>query len=398
MTITYASSLTNGSSRPALAYAAARPQNSQFPAAVPAQTWLLNGLPSPAGLITPGLNHNSHGANKRYTRICGGGMERMRLGYSLGSLLSVDEVLECAGALSGAGADTVWVPETWGMENFSMLGAISQANRTSRIGSSIVNVYSRSPAAVAMGAATLDTLSRGRLVLGLGSSSVPIVEDFHGYRFEDPVRRVREYVEIVRTVLSTGKANYSGDIFRLKGFSLLIRPYRREIPVYLAAVNRRMVDLAWDVADGVIFYLRPVGEIRRTVARMQRGRRIDVACQLITCVSRDRDAAVLRAKKTLAFYVSVGKVYREFLSRNGFAAETGAIYGGFRESGLASNHEMVTDEMVDALAIAGTPRECRERLGAFREAGVDMPIIQFNPVGDVGESFGLLVRTFAEGG
>lgn len=321
----------------------------------------------------------------------------MRASYSLGSLLTVGEVLGCAGRLSGV-ADTVWVPETWGMENFAMLGAISQANGSSKIGSSIINVYSRSPSAIAMGAATVDALSGGRLVLGLGTSSAPIIQEFHGYSFERPLRRMREYVDIIRMMTSTGKASYSGEIFRLQNFSLLIRPYRDHVPIYLAAVNRGMVDLAWEIADGVIFYLRPLDELGRTIRKMQSRRRINVSCQLITCVSDDPDAAMLRAKKTLAFYVSVGKIYREFLSKNGFEGDVRGIFEEFQRSGLGSVHELVPDRMLESLAIAGTPAHCKKKLDAFCEAGVDQPILQFNPVGDVAESFGLLVDTFSEEG
>ena len=102
----------------------------------------------------------------------------MRIGCSLGSLLSVNQVLECSEILSKTNVDTIWVPETWGMENFSMLSAISHKTTTQKIGSSIINIYSRSPAVIAMGAATIDTLSDGRLILGLGTSSLPLVENF----------------------------------------------------------------------------------------------------------------------------------------------------------------------------------------------------------------------------
>lgn len=320
----------------------------------------------------------------------------MRTAYSLGSLLSVDEVLECARILSGTDAETIWVPETWGMENFSMLSAVSQINKTCKIGSSIINIYSRSPAVIGMGAATVDTISRGRLVLGLGTSSIPIVEEFHGYKFENPICRMKEYVEVIRKVLSSQQVNYSGKIFNLENFSLLIKPFRNVVPIYLAAVNKRMLKLTWDIADGVIFYLRPLDEIRQTVSKMQARRRIDVACQLITCVAEDPETAVLRAKKTLAFYVSVGKIYREFLERNGFSSETKNIFEEFKESGFKSNHEMVTDKMLDSLTIAGSPDECRKRLREFRDAGVDLPIIQFNPVVDTTESFKLAAKTFSE--
>ena len=150
----------------------------------------------------------------------------MRIGFSLGSLLTVNQVLECSKILSETKVDTIWIPETWGMEDFSMLSAVSNNTSSQKIGSSIINIYSRSPSVIAMGAATIDTLSNGRLILGLGTSSSPIVETFHGYKFEKPVQRMKEYVEIIRLVLSGKPVNYSGEIFDLKDFTLLIKPKR----------------------------------------------------------------------------------------------------------------------------------------------------------------------------
>ncbi len=321
----------------------------------------------------------------------------MRIACSLGSLLSVNEVISCSEILSKTNVDTIWIPETWGMENFSMLSAISSKTTTQKIGSSIINIYSRSPSTIAMGAATVDTLSEGRLILGLGTSSLPIVETFHGYKFENPLQRMKEYVEIIKLTLSGKQVNYDGEIFNLKNFTLLIKPKRNHIPIYLAAVNQKMVNLAWEIGDGVIFYLRPINEMKETIRRMQSVKKIDVSCQLITCVSEDSDVATQRAKKTVAFYVSVGKVYRDFLARNGFREETESILKEFKKSGFKSNHEFVTDSMLRSLAISGTPNECRTQFKRFADAGIDLPIIQFNPVGDTLESFKLFKSTFLEG-
>ncbi len=320
----------------------------------------------------------------------------MRIGCSLGSLLSVNQVLECSEILSKTNVDTIWIPETWGMENFSMLSAVSNKTITQKIGSSIINIYSRSPSVIAMGASTVDTLSNGRLILGLGTSSLPIVETFHGYKFEKPVQRMKEYVEIIRLALSGKKVNYDGDIFNLKNFTLLTKPKRESIPIYLAAVNKKMVDLAWDVGDGVIFYLRPINEMKETIRKMQSKKKIDATCQIITCVSEDSDVAIERAKKTLAFYVSIGKIYREFLEKNGFKNETSNIFNEFKKSGLEHNHEFVTNSMLQSLCIYGTSEECKKQLQKFCETGINLPIIQFNPVGDVSESFALLKKTFFE--
>ena len=318
----------------------------------------------------------------------------MRIACSLGSLLSVNQVLKCSEIISKTNVDTIWIPETWGMENFSMLTAVSNKTTTQKIGSSIINIYSRSPALIAMGAATVDTLSNERLILGLGTSSLPVVETFHGYKFEKPVQRMKEYVEIIRLILSGKQVNYTGKIFDLKNFTLLLKPKRESIPIYLAAVNQKMVDLTWNIGDGVIFYLRPLNEMKETITKMQSKKKIDVTCQIITSIAEDSDIAINRAKKTLAFYVSVGKIYREFLANNGFKNETSNIFDEFKKSGLKSNYELVSDYMLESLCIAGNPDECKKQLQNFYETGIDLPIIQFNPVGDISESFDLLNKTF----
>jgi alkanesulfonate monooxygenase SsuD/methylene tetrahydromethanopterin reductase-like flavin-dependent oxidoreductase (luciferase family) len=320
----------------------------------------------------------------------------MRIACSLGSLLSIEDVIKCSEIISNTNTDTIWVPETWGMENFSILGAISSKTNNQKIGSSIINIYSRSPSTIAMGAATVDTLSHGRLVLGLGTSSLPIVESFHGNKFEKPLQRMKEYVDIIRLTLSGEQVNYDGKIFKLNNFTLLIKPQRKEIPIYIAAINKKMVDLAWEIGNGVIFYLRPLNEMKQTISKMQLKKKIDVTCQLITCVSENSEEAILRAKKTIAFYVSVGDIYRKFLSDNGFQEEAVGIYDEFKKSGFKSNHELVTDTMLQSLSISGTSEECKKQLKKFIASGIDQPILQFNPIGTTMDSFKLFKKTFLD--
>lgn len=276
-----------------------------------------------------------------------------------------------------------------------MMSAVSQLAKKPKIGSSIMNIYSRSPALIAMSAATLDTISNGRFILGLGTSSQTIVNEWHGLEFKNSTKRMREYVEIIRLIISRKKVNYEGKLFQLRNFTLLIQPVRSQIPIYLAAINQKMVELTWDIADGVIFYLRPLNELQVTIKRMQERRKIDVACQLITCVSQDEEDAIKRAKKTIAFYVSVGKIYREFLAKNGYNKETDAIFEEYKKTGLENNYMMVPDSMVDALTISGTPKDIVKKLESFVKAGINLPIIQFNPIGNVTTSFRLLASTLA---
>jgi alkanesulfonate monooxygenase SsuD/methylene tetrahydromethanopterin reductase-like flavin-dependent oxidoreductase (luciferase family) len=320
----------------------------------------------------------------------------MKLSYSLGSLLTIEQILECSKKLNDFKPDVIWIPETWGMENFSLLSLTSNQNTYSKIGSSIINIYSRSPSLIAMGAATVDTVSNGRLILGLGTSSKPIVEEFHGESFVSPLQRMKECVEIIRLLLTGEKIDYSGQIFSIKNFSLLIKPPRKRIPIYLAAINQKMVDLTWDIADGVIFYLRPKNEIKITLEKMQKTRKIESTIQIITCIHNDADKAISRAKKTIAFYVSVGQVYREFLASNGYKKEIENIFAEYEQTGLKNNYELVSDSLVRDLCISGTPNDCKKQLDEFCQTGIDSPIIQFNPIDDVQESFDLLTTTFSE--
>ena len=205
-----------------------------------------------------------------------------------------------------------------------------------------------------------------------------------------------EYVEIIRQALSCKQINYEGKIFKLKNFTLLIKPQRKQIPIYVAAINKKMVDLAWNIGDGVIFYLRPLNEMKETISKMQAKKKIDVACQLITCVSEDSEDAIQRAKKTIAFYISVGEIYRKFLAENGYSSETSNIFEEFKKSGFKSNHELISDSMLKSLAICGTPKECKLQLNDFVNVGIDQPILQFNPIGKTMDSFQLFKKTFLD--
>ena len=320
----------------------------------------------------------------------------MRLGFSLGSLLSIDQIIECSRILSRYDVDSIWIPETWGMDCCSTLAIVSQVATKPKIGSSIMNVYSRSPSLIAMTAATLDTISKGRVILGLGSSSKPIIENWHGLEFAESLSRMQEYVDIIRKILSGEKVVHDGKFFHLQDFSLLINPPRKQIPIYLAAVNEKMINLTWAIADGVIFYLQPIDVLNKIISNMQKKRKIDVACQLITCVSENKESAAERAKKTIAFYVSVGEIYRKYLSNNGFENETARIFDEYTKSGLKNVHNFVSDNMLDALAVYGNPSEMPKKVKKFIDAGVNLPILQFNPVGDVMKSFNLLVSSLGD--
>jgi alkanesulfonate monooxygenase SsuD/methylene tetrahydromethanopterin reductase-like flavin-dependent oxidoreductase (luciferase family) len=322
-----------------------------------------------------------------------------RIGYSLGPLLNTDELLQCAKlADTSENVDSIWVPESWGRESFATLGAISQVTSKVRLGTSIVSIFSRTPATVAMAATTLDSLSISRAVIGLGASTDAIVENWHGVKFERPLERMREFVQIVQAMISGERVTIKGRFFDVRNFKLLHAPVRRKIPVLIGAVNKGMISLAADLADGAILYLRPLDVLKETAEYFERtvsGREFEIACSIICAVSdADPDKARQRAAQTLSFYVAVGKYYREFLSRNGFEAESAAIHHAYSEGGQDAATRQVTDRMLEALAVCGTKDDCRRGLARFRSAGVTLPIIQFNPVGGTESSFRELLSTF----
>ncbi|MEW6604628.1 MAG: LLM class flavin-dependent oxidoreductase [Thermoproteota archaeon] len=326
-------------------------------------------------------------------------MTAQRIGYSLGPLLSMQAILACAKmADSKENIDSLWVPESWGRESFATLGAMSQVTERVRLGTSIISIYARTPATVAMGATTLDMLSGNRTVIGLGTSTETIVENWHGLRFENPTSRMKEYVECLRLMVSGKKVEYSGKFFRVNNFKIMHQPQREHVPIFMAAVNKKMVSLASEVADGVLLYLRPLAELRKTVSELKKNakrKNFEIATSFICAVSdKEPEKARERAAKTLAFYVSVGKYYSKFLSENGFQGEVENIRSAYSRGGADAAAKLVSDSMLDSLAICGSKEECRKSLARFMDTGITLPIIQVNPVDDAEGSFREMLSTF----
>ncbi|HET7149325.1 MAG TPA: LLM class flavin-dependent oxidoreductase [Candidatus Nitrosopolaris sp.] len=328
-------------------------------------------------------------------------MQSVRIGYNLGSLLSMKQVLLFSKLADlSKDVDSLWVPESWGREAFSTLGAISQITNRVRIGTSVVSAFARTPATVAMAATTLDLLSDNRTIIGLGVSTEAIVEMWHGITFSKPLLRMREYVECLRQMITGQKVNYSGTFFNIQNFKLLYKPPRCIIPIFMAALNKKMISLSCAIADGVLLYLRPLEELKRTVAHIKSvtknlDRQFEIACVFIGALSnREPEIARQRAAKTLAFYIAVGKYYNEFLSTNGYATEVHRITGEYRLNGLDAATKFVSAEMLDSLTISGDSEQCIQSIRRFYASGISLPIIQVNPVGDSETSFREMLTTF----
>jgi 5,10-methylenetetrahydromethanopterin reductase len=326
-------------------------------------------------------------------------MSVQKLGYSLGPLLSMREILLCAKmADQQENVDSLWVPESWGRESFATLGAISQVTRKVSLGTSIINIYSRTPAIVAMAATTLDMLSDNRTIIGLGASTAAIVENWHGLKFNRPASRMKEYIECLRLMTRGEKVKYNGEFFQINNFKILHQPQRANIPIFMAAVNKKMVSMASKLADGILLYLRPLEELKRTATELKqatKGKSFEIACSFICAISnKEPEKARARAATTLAFYIAVGKYYSKFLADNGFKIEVEEITAEYRKAGADNAAKYVSDRMLSSLVICGSSEECRESLSKFLSTGITLPIIQFNPIGDSESSFKEMLSAF----
>ena len=312
-----------------------------------------------------------------------------QIGYNPSSLFNTQDILEFARQLDfKPQVNSIWIPESWGREAFVMLGAIGAITRRIKLGTSIVSMFSRSPATLAMAASTLDNISLNRTIIGIGASTPVLAENWHGIKFVHPLKRMREYVTCFKIISSGETINFDGNFFKLKNIKIMHPSQRNEIPVFLGAVNSGMIKLATEVADGTILYLRPLDELKKTVDRIKsltstKSKSFEICSVFITAVSNKYpDLARERAAKTLAFYVAVGKYYNEFLSSHGFENQVEQITTEYQYHGVENISKFVTDPMLDSLTIYGTTEDCIKSLKRFVSCGVSLPILQVNPVKD----------------
>lgn len=283
------------------------------------------------------------------------------------------------------GYDTVWVPEAYGWDAFTVLTELACATEKIQLGTGIVNVFSRTPALLTQSTASLDAISGGRFKLGLGTSGHQVVEGFHGVRFERGIRRLRETSDIVRMGLRRERLDYEGEIFQLHGgIKLVTHPVRDRIPIYLATLTPAGLELAGEIADGwipIFFSPRDFERVQAPVLARGAARAGRSLVDLSICVYQNvivtDDPAAGRdaARPNLALYVGgMGSVqknyYNQLFVAYGFESEARRIQELYlarrREEAIAA----VTDDMVDRVTIVGPIDECRRRLQELGGAGV----------------------------
>jgi F420-dependent oxidoreductase-like protein len=287
------------------------------------------------------------------------------------------------------GYDSVWAAEAWGTDAVTVLAWLGASTSTIKLGSAIMQMPGRTPANTAMTAATLDLMSGGRVILGLGTSGPQVVEGWHGQPWGKPLGKTREYIELVRAALRREVVEHAGEHYRIpydgpgatglgKPLKLMLRPLRAEIPIYLAAIGPKNVALAYEIADGWL----PIFVIpeRFSDAFGTPPERFEVAATVNVLVGDDVPALRDALKPQLALYVggmgAKGRnFYNSLVRRYGFEAEAERIQelylGGRHRDAIAA----VPDELVDAVALVGPRERIRERLDAWRATPVTTLIV-----------------------
>ncbi len=285
-----------------------------------------------------------------------------------------------------AGVDTVWVAEAWGRDCFTILTLLARETKRIKLGTGIVNTYSRTPAALAQHFATLDEYSGGRMIIGLGTSGHRVIEHWHGVPFQPSLTRLREYVEIIRMILAGEPLKYPGKVFRLeRGFRLRFQPVRSGIPIFIASLTPKSVAQTAKIADGWMPVMIPLERLKEEVAAFRQlvreaGRdpqRVIVRSPGSVTVTNDVEKARAEGKAHLAFYITnMGEFYREQLIRLGYEEAVNKVRKAWDAGGRAAGSAAVPDALADSLFFAGPVEACLERLTAQAEAGIDMHAVR----------------------
>jgi alkanesulfonate monooxygenase SsuD/methylene tetrahydromethanopterin reductase-like flavin-dependent oxidoreductase (luciferase family) len=305
------------------------------------------------------------------------------LGIALGSGISPGEIVESVKLAEEIGYDSAWMVEGHGGEQFSILTACALATRRMRLGTAISSVFVRSAPTIAMAAACLDHFSRGRFILGLGSSHKAQVEAEHGVRYSDPLIRVHETVEIVRALLRDGAVSYHGKTITIEKFDLWFRPAHNSLPIYLSALFPQMLALCGEIAQGLLMVFSTPDSARKAREHLgagaaRGGRRLDeieISSLVPVAIAAERKTAYERMRPALAFYLGFFPRYRRVAREAGFGSAADATAEAYQLGGIEAARLTVSDEMVATLTAAGTAGDVRAKISEYRHAGIALPII-----------------------
>ncbi|MCH7979425.1 MAG: LLM class flavin-dependent oxidoreductase [Acidobacteria bacterium] len=303
----------------------------------------------------------------------------------------VAEIVELSPVIEAAGFGAFWEGESNSTDPLILLSGIAVRSRTLKLGTAIYHIFGRSAVTLGIQAATLQDMSGGRLLLGLGVANKTIAA-WHGGTFDRPLRRIREYTDIVRKTAAGERVEYEGEIYTTgKRFQLSWKPAHPTFPIYLAGLGPQMTRLAGRISDGVFINMATPETIRKIAERVRAGAveagrdpdKIEIITKVRVSLNPDRAIARSRLRQVLTFY-NIADHYKDMLIASGFEPEVTAVQEAFRKSGFKAAGKHITDAYMDKLpVIPGTSiQEIKERLAPFIEAGATRLVIPYVPVTD----------------
>jgi F420-dependent oxidoreductase-like protein len=313
-------------------------------------------------------------------------------------------VIRAAQLAEELGYDSIWVPEAWAYEQFQLLTEIALATKRLKLATGIANVFSRSAGLLAMSTATLDEISEGRAILGLGTSGKIVVENFHGVPYRKPLTRLNETIGILRALWRGERlVPEMSTLFDARHFKLEMTPLRKDIPIYVASLQTEAVRAVGRYADGWVPTFWPYRHLGDGIALLAEGARtagrdpksVDVAPFVAVIPFDDQNMARSFVKPLVAFYIGgMGTYYHALFCRYGFQENADRVRELYNSGDRKQAAAAVSDELIDAIAICGPAGYCREQLQDWRRNGVGMPLVNL-PVGMPGEVTEQLLRTIA---
>ena len=298
-------------------------------------------------------------------------------------------IVELSPLIEAAGFGAFWKGESNSTDPLVILSGIAARTRTLKLGTAIYHIYGRSAVTLGIQSATLQDLSGGRLLLGLGVANKTIA-GWHGGTFDRPLRRIREYMEIVRAAAAGERVEYKGEMYDTgQRFQLSWKPDHPNFPIYLAGLGPKMTKLVGQISDGVFINMATPAKVREIATRVREGateagrdpKSIEIITKVRVSLNPDRVVARSRLRQVLTFY-NVADHYSDLLKASGFEPEVDAVQEAFRVGGFKAAKEQMTDAYMDKLpVIPGTSiGEIKERLAPFVEAGATRLVVPYVPV------------------
>jgi probable F420-dependent oxidoreductase len=329
-------------------------------------------------------------------------VSRLGLALPFFHAFPVAEYVGLAREAEARGYDTAWVAEVAGADAFTPMTLIASGTTRLRVATGVVPIQTRTPVVLAMTAATLGHVAPGRIALGLGVSSPVIVSQWHGLPFGHPIRQMREAIHVIRTVLAGERVNVEGEYYNIRNFRTTAPLPPEPVRIYVGALGPAMLELAGELADGVLLNWISPETTRASIAHLERGARragrgladLEIAAFVRTCVTDEPAAARQWLAREITGYVMVD-AYAAFFRRAGYADEVDAVRTAWKAGDRAGAVTRISPRMLDGLGAVGSGDVCRERIAEFAKAGLTMPVVfPFSPDVDPRPSLLRTVRAF----